>query len=418
MDGKIIVTKVTTIANRLEISYNIEGKVTKYFTPGVRTFWAEFTENIEAVPHSIAVIPFVGNVMPIIWLANAELVIEELDKTFYECLPEVRHGYMLLSPMLDFLGGKLTVRKLVNNSYQPSKCEAVLFSGGVDAFATLINHINTTPMLITLRGSDIDLGDEDGWNVVSNHVCITAKTLSLPAPRFVATNFRQFISYKNLWQLAKKSGDEWWHNYQHGLGIISHTAPIAWLHKIEKIYIASSYTYAHKVICASDPVIDSHIRFANTEVFHDGYYMNRMDKVKKIVTTCESLGKNIQLRVCWISQGGHNCCKCEKCIRTIFNILAVNGNPEQYGFRLLPDVTQHYKNIVQQQLMEHEHLRSYWHSIQDYVRNNKPITIINNDAYNWILNMNIEKNRPIIVTCYWKLKRGILKIFRMINSHK
>lgn len=111
MKGKITVAQIFIKGHRLEVFYNVSGNAEKYFTPGVNKFWAEYNENIDIVPPSIAVIPFVCNVLPIVWLADMELVVDELDKTFYECLPEVRHGYMLLSPMLNFLGGRLTVKK-------------------------------------------------------------------------------------------------------------------------------------------------------------------------------------------------------------------------------------------------------------------------------------------------------------------
>ena len=414
MKNQITITKVLIKDYRLEVSYNINGDIKKYFTPGINTFWAEYNEKIDTVPTSIAVIPFVCNVLPIVWLTNAELVIDELDKTFLECLPEVKHGYMLLSPMLNFLGGVLTVKKIVDNDYNPSQQEAVLFSGGVDAFATLFNHLDSKPMLITLQGADVPLDDEEGWKVVSTHVAKTTETFGLQSPQFIKTNFREFIS-SEVWKLIRKSRDNWWHGYQHGIGITSHVAPIAWLHKINKVYIASSYTYEYKVICASDPVIDSHVRFAGTDVCHDGYHMNRIDKVKKIVDTCEKHDKNIQLRVCWISRGGHNCSKCEKCIRTIFNILAVNGNPEQYGFNLQPNVTKHYKNIVEEALLENKLLRPFWHLIQDFIKINKPTSIMNNTDYNWILDLNVNKNQFIAVRGINKLKNCLRKIQNKIK---
>ena len=417
MNGKIIVNRVLARGGRLEVSYKVEGNVGKYFSREAEVFWAEYSEDIEGVPESIAVIPFVGNVLPIVWLADAELVLDELDKTFYECLPEVRHGYMLLSPMLDFLGGELTVGKIVDNGYVPSSQEAVLFSGGVDAFATMLNHIDRKPMLITLWGADVALDDEAGWRVVSEHVNRTAETFSLPQSLFVKTNFRSFVDYWNLLQLVKKSGDEWWHGYQHGLGIISHAAPIAYLHKLERIYIASSFTYELRAICASDPVTDSHVRFAGAEVRHDGYHMNRIEKVRKIVDTCERLGKKIQLRVCWVSRGGRNCCECEKCVRTIFCILAVNGDPGQCGFTLSPDVVRRYRDIVAEELLDKKHIRFSWYEIQNYVRDRKPSTIVGNECYDWILDLDIDRNRPAVARLARKLNKGFRKLKRVTTKY-
>lgn len=417
MKGKITVNSVSTVGHHLEISYSLEGEAVRYFNTQCSTFRAEYNEeDISNVPNGIAVIPFVGNVLPIVWLADLELVVPELDSGFLECLPEVRHGYMLLSPMLDFLGGRLTVKQIVDYNYTPSQQEAVLFSGGVDAFATLLGHVDAKPVLITLRGADVALDDDKGWSVVTDHVRSTAETFGLPAPQFVETNFRQHLDYGNLWRLVRRSPDDWWHGYQHGLGIICHTAPLAWLHRLDRVYIASSFTYDHSFICASDPVIDSHVRFAGTEVRHDGYYMNRIEKVHKIVTECERLEKNIRLRVCWISRGGHNCCKCEKCIRTIFNILAVGGNPEQYGFKIMTDVARQYKSIVEDVLLDHQNIKFSWYEIQDYAREHKPVAIVNNDNYNWILSLNIDRNRPAVMKMLRKLKRGIRKIKRVIKN--
>lgn len=417
MKGKITVTSVSTIGNRLEVAYTLEGEAGRYFNPAVSTFRADYSEDISGVLQGVAVIPFVGNVLPIVWLADLELVVPELDREFFYCLPEVRHGYMLLSPMLNFLGGRLTVGRITDDSYEPSPREAVLFSGGVDAFATLLGHVGSHPMPITLRGADVALDDDEGWRVVTDHVRATAETFGLPAPQFVETNFRGFIDYGNhLWRLIRKSPDDWWHGYQHGLGIICHAAPIAWLHKLGRVYIASSFTYDHSFICASDPVIDSHVRFAGAEVRHDGYHMNRIEKVRRIVSACERLGKSVTLRVCWASRGGRNCCQCEKCVRTIFNILAVGGNPEQYGFNIPPEAARHYKSIVEDVLFDHENIRISWYEIQNYVREHKPAAIVDNENYNWILNLDIDRNRPAVVRCVRKLKRGVNKIKRIIKN--
>ena len=281
MENKIKVDKVIVSSNRVEVYYTIEGEINKYFNKDEKCFWAEYMEDVSSVPESIAVIPFVCNVLPIAWLSDAELVLNELDEEFYHSLFEVKHGYMLLSRMLEFKG-KVTVNHIINNRYETSKQSAVLFSGGVDAFTTLFRHLDENPIMITLRGSDVKLSDVEGWKVVSEHVESTAKTFNLPQPEFVTSNFRIFINEGELGGLCAKSGDGWWHGYQHGIGIIGHTAPLAYLKQMRVIYIASSLTWEFPYVIASDPVIDSHLKMANSEVKHDGYFMGRMDKIKYI----------------------------------------------------------------------------------------------------------------------------------------
>ena len=287
--------------------------------------------------------------------------------------------------------------------------------GGVDAFTTLFRHLEENPIMITLRGSDVKLHDFEGWQVVKGQVDTSAKTFNLPTPRFVTTNFRCFINESTLGELVVKSGDGWWHAYQHGIGIIGHAAPLAYFLKLNKVYIASSYTCDFPVICASDPVIDSHLMLSATEVKHDGYFMNRVDKVKFIVDTCECYNKSIFLRVCWISEGGYNCCECEKCIRTIFNILAVGGNPRQYGFILDKEKEEKMYAIVRKCLLTTPYQRPQWHDIQNYILSTDNFKEKDNPNYNWIYKIDIDENlpKPSVFRLFGRwVKRRALFIFK------
>lgn len=51
-----------------------------------------------------------------------------------------------------------------------------------------------------------------------------------------------------------------------------------------------------------------------------------------ICQKAKQLHINPELRICWESTGGKNCCLCEKCIRTILEIYIEGGNPAQFGF--------------------------------------------------------------------------------------
>lgn len=50
------------------------------------SFKAIYREDISNVPHSIAVIPFVCNILPIVWLIDAELTIDEIDRNFFDSI--------------------------------------------------------------------------------------------------------------------------------------------------------------------------------------------------------------------------------------------------------------------------------------------------------------------------------------------
>lgn len=326
----IKVKNIVADNNIIRVHYDVGSALEKYFT-SVRTFEVEYSENISTVPASVLIIPFVCNVLPIVWLTDSELKLPELDREFYESIPGILKGYRDMSPMLEFKG-KVNAQKLIDNHYEPTDEVAALFSGGVDAFATLIAHISEKPTLVTLWGADVKLTDTEGWERVSRHAHDTANQYTLPEPLLVRTNFRGILLERALDELVTASGDGWWHGYQHGIAILGHAAPTAYLHRWKTVYIASSFTPDNKTICASDPTIDNKVNLVSTKVWHDQYDFHRQQKVSHIVAHCRSIGITPMLRVCWITTGGTNCCCCEKCQRTIFALLAEGENPSDYGF--------------------------------------------------------------------------------------
>lgn len=148
---RITVERIKIGPSKIEVFYDISDGLLQYFDRKQNVFWIEYTENISIVPTSIAVVPFVCNVLPIIWLTNSSLVLPELDKTFYKSIEEFERGYIEMYPMLSFKG-QLEIKNIVDNSYLPDGGHAAFFSGGVDAFTTLICHRKEFPTLVTLRG--------------------------------------------------------------------------------------------------------------------------------------------------------------------------------------------------------------------------------------------------------------------------
>lgn len=336
----LAIDRISVTENRLSVDYSISGNWEQCFFPNVE-FFVEYSEDISKTPKSIAVIPFLCNILPIAWVLDAEIILQELDKDFYEHVEEIKQGYIEMYPALKFLG-KLTVQKLIDNRQNISDKNKSLafFSGGADSFSTLINHVDEKPALCTLWGSDITLKDFEGWERVKKHALETAAQFHCKN-LFVKSSFRLFINEGLLSGLVQPVvNDGWWHGFQHGIGIISHAAPLVYCNQISKIYFASTYTEKNKTVCASDPTIDNYLRVADCTTIHDGYKFSRQDKIKNICDYSRRTGEKINLRVCWISSGGQNCCHCEKCYRTICAILVEGENPENFGFNYSPDTVE------------------------------------------------------------------------------
>lgn len=397
----IKIGSVSASNRNLRVEFDVSEELQKYFT-AERVMEIEYSEDISMVPSSILVIPFVCNVLPIAWLADATLIVPELDSEFYEGIPGIRKGYVDMGPMLEYLGD-IQVEKLVDNSYEQSNKTAAFFSGGVDAFATLVAHAEERPQLITLWGADVKLTDAEGWSRVRQHTLDTSLAFGLPNPLLVRSNFRLLVNECTLGKLVAASGDGWWHGFQHGIALIAHAAPFAYINRWKTVYIASSYTPDIKVICASDPTIDNEVRLISSQVWHDQYECSRQEKVQNIVKYCLQNSRRIQLRVCWITEGGGNCNVCEKCIRTIIAILAEKAEPSKFGFENWEQYCLGYEQLVRRVLYTGYHLRPLWQDIQKRFRETQAYR--QDNRINWIYKLNVD--RPL--TCFMRLKCLLLQ---------
>ena len=344
--------------NRITCSYALEGEWNTVFHKETE-FFTEYSMDITGIPESVAIIPFLSNILPMAWVFDAEIYVPAIDRDFYDSIPEFKKGYQNMYPMVDFKGS-LHVEEIVSNTLEDQKGSAAFFSGGVDAFNTLTNHLDEKPTLITIWGADIKLDDIDGWSKVEKHIGETCNEFELDYV-MVKSSFREYLDEWKMSQRVENSGDGWWHGFQHGLGIISHAAPVMYMMKKKNVYFASSFTAADKgkVTCASDPTIDNFIHFCGSNVIHDGYEFTRQDKVHNITEFVRKSGKKISLRVCWESKGGSNCCNCEKCWRTLLAIYAEGFDPRDFGFQY-----DNFGELLRKIHKNHESLK--WHRESRY----------------------------------------------------
>ena len=345
MNNTIVLEKIQKEYNKVVYKYYVEGPWQNIFRTE-REYFIEYDRDISFVPDSILAIPFLANILPCAWVYDARIQLEEIDEDFIECIDEVKKTYARMFPGIEF-EGRISLKKIVKNENNGNGNRSLLFfSGGVDATYSLISTEREKPMLCTLWGSDIFFQDKDGWNNVCKQVINTAGDFGLPFT-FVKTSFRHILNYEILnEQIGKPNHENWWHGFQHGIGIIAHAAPLVFLNGIIKVYIASSVSIgsAEDFVCASTPGIDNNIKFCGASVLHEGIENTRGDKIRKICRYAKKHGKSIKLRVCWETRTGDNCCECEKCARTLMNILSEGYSPDEFGF---PMTGERYEKLLE-----------------------------------------------------------------------
>ena len=339
--------KGRTVCYVFQCSENLK----KYFT-GVE-FVIEYPEAIDRVPDGVLAIPFATNTLQIMWLADCELVIPELDKNFYESIPEFLKGFQNMYPEANF-AGKLTVGSIVECVPEKSGKSATFFSGGLDATTTLLRHLDEKPHLLSIWGSDVDFDNEDGWNIVEKGLKDAAEQYNLP----LAVIHSRFREFDDVVKLTEDFRDilqtSWWYGVKHGIGLIGHAAPYAWLHGVNMVYIASSNCAEDgKVRCASDPTIDGNVEFCGSKVFHDAFELHRQNKTNYIAQYHrEHPDTAINLHVCWKSKTGENCCSCEKCYRTMVGLWIAGVDPRGFGFDYDNRIFHHIYQLIALRLEE------------------------------------------------------------------
>lgn len=346
---KIIEKNVESISYSIDISDDLNVYF-KGFTHKIEIEKNDEEYNLKDIPDGIAIIPVLTNVLPLAWFFNSKLIIDELDETFYNSLKNIKSGYQELFPNIDFKG-KIKVNNIVNYTYVPNNENLILFSNGLDSLFTLTQNINQNNHLFTLNGSDISLKEKDGWNKIVTTITDFSKKVHC-SNSFLNSNFREYLNYDELNQiLGNYAIANWWHQFQHGIAILGHSAIIAYLRKSKNIFIASTYSdeeakFFNKAFipCASSPNIDNEFKFAGCEVIHDGYTFKRLDKIKKVISFSKENNINIILRVCWVSTHGDNCSICDKCSRSIMSLFSLNEDPKDYGFNINDNTLTNIRN--------------------------------------------------------------------------
>lgn len=313
--------------NRIRYSYEVSRDIKKYFK---EDFFIEYDASVKDLPNSILMIPLLANILPIAWMVGFDIVVDSIDSSFYEAALKIKEVFSKEFPEVKNKNSTIKFKNLVENISSHKK-NAMLFSGGVDAYASYFNHQRENMDLILIRGADIPLSDEKQWETAKKSVN-DESILGSNRKHFITMNCRDFYTYKVDELMA---GGSWWGSIQHGLSLICAIAPLAYKNGYQTVYIASSYTAELQIFWGSMPEIDNEIKWANTSVLHDGYHMRRVDKLESIVRNSILLDKKINLRVCYSElNNGINCSTCEKCYRTIFGLTLFNVNPNDFGFNV------------------------------------------------------------------------------------
>jgi hypothetical protein len=116
-----------------------------------------------------------------------------------------------------------------------------------------------------------------------------------------------------------KTGVDFWMYKLHGaaLSAVAH----AFSKRFGRVYVGSTVNIPYIDPWGSHPLLDPNYSSSNLQIQHDSIRLSRLDKVH-VIADWEAALRN--LRVCTMNPPDQlNCGKCEKCIRTMTELLAL-----------------------------------------------------------------------------------------------
>jgi hypothetical protein len=253
-----------------------------------------------------------------------------------EICPTLRDGLQtVMSLMKEWTRGEYKPLRIEARTHSASahahkKRRAGLFlSGGIDSLAALRanrlnypeDHPGSIKDCLLIHGFDIggviERGSKyhvfDRARAALSAVAKDANVTLIP----VYTNIRHLCDERDLW-LDKFFGAV--------LASIGH----AFASRLDLVYIASSYDIPNLVPCGSHPLLDPEYSSFDLRIKLLGLALSRMEKLRLVADWDVALQN---FRVCLANVADRlNCGKCEKCVRTMTELIAIGALDKTRAF--------------------------------------------------------------------------------------
>ena len=384
--------KISVEGNLINYFYSTPPEFNKYLKSLNNALFVEYPADVDLkqVPEGVLAIPFVGCMLSVSMLLNMGIEVPVLDETFFNCLPDIKKTYKKMYPYLN-LSFNVVAHKITNCQYAPEDTKSLFFTGGVDATSALVEVADEHPLLINIWGGDISTQDTASHAELEHYFDKISHAMNTRYV-FIKSNCREMFNEAKVTKMCALKilpwqNHGWWASIAHILSMASLVAPIAYWQKIGVHYIASSYDARRKTFDANNDAMLSAIRFGSCQLIPVDSLLERNGKAEKIIAFSAKRHVPFELKVCWYRKAGKNCSQCEKCYRTILEICANHGDPNEFGFNVTADT---YRNI--KEYLKHHYInKGFWTPIQMQFRKEKEFWKKDPDIA-WILDCKF--NRP------------------------
>lgn len=335
------------LGNRINYTYSYPDSFGKYLKKSSEgQFYVEYPTayDLSDVPESVITVPFVAAILSLSMITGNPIEVNQLDEDFYGSLSKMRNVYKKQFPYIDFCFDVKVVGGVKKHNNNAGKAKSVFFTGGLDATSALVEKAHEKVMLVNIWGGDVSISQEKSHEELDRYMARLTQSLDL-SYLFIKSNIREMyneplISKYTAFKVNPAQNHGWWANFAHIISMTSLLAPLIYQRDIDVHYIGSSYD-GLTIDANNDDLVDA-IKILGCRMEMVDSTLGRIEKAGKMITFSEQNHIPLSLKVCWYAKDGVNCSHCEKCYRTILEILVNRGNPNDYGFLVDKET---YKNM-------------------------------------------------------------------------
>lgn len=368
----IQVDNVVLSGNKLFSRIHVPDGYEKYIKN--RDFFAEYDTYVD-VDRSILNIPAVAVAISLAWLTGSNLYVDSIDKAFKENMDKLQVLFKRMYPNLPG-STEIIADELVDNKIMvkdPDNRTSLFFSGGIDSTYSLLKNLEKNPYLVMIWGCDNFAYPErmTHWERAIDIYRDQAKRLGLEQ-FFVKTNVSQVLDdsriahdfYKILNYRSLRI------SISHSLVLLPLSAPLS-INKFDHLLMAASGDASFDFDAnphACRPEADELIAWADLKVSQDGM-VHRDVKMRETSRYLED--DRLTIRVCLRTseeaarQGLLNDCSCEKCYRTIMNLIQEGIDPNTCGFRVDESMFKELQKYLQSDYVGSKNY--YWGQIKSLI---------------------------------------------------
>ncbi|MBO4723687.1 MAG: hypothetical protein J5629_12290 [Muribaculaceae bacterium] len=397
---KITLKKINIQGKSVEYIFDVNRNLEKYFK--TKVFFIQYEQELGDLPLSVLTIPFVNCMAGLSWLSGAMLFVDEIDENYYYSLKHIKSAYSELHRTK--LNGVFVPSRLVKNVIKQSDECLLLFGGGVDCHSSYLRNREHISGVVNIYGW---LDSIEQNNKIDE---FDKKNTAIFAELFGISSYHirsNFASQFNLSEIDKayctQLSTSYWYGFLHSMAFLSIATPLAWAKGISNIMIASSFTKGRaNVHCGSYITTDSEYKFGtNGKTIHDGFELNRQEKVKILVDYQRVTNKPYIIQAC--SFNDHNCCECEKCFRTIIELVAENADPRDFGFEIEGSIKEHWKRIVFRDVgLWGISKENYYYNLSKLRMKENHDNINDKEFVDWFLNFDFNKAKKEGLRRYYR----------------